>query len=74
MVAMAQRTTNWRNMHTHLDRSHSLTHLHQHSSNHVVRSASSGITEFGIGNTFLRYLREGEQTGVPRKKNRQPAR
>ena len=33
---------------THVDRTHSLTHLHQHSYNHVLRSASSAITEFGI--------------------------
>ena len=45
---MAQSTVNWRNTHTHVDRMHSLTQLHQHSHNHVVRSARSAITEFGM--------------------------
>ena len=40
MVTMAQSAANWRN--THTDRTHSLT-VHQHSYNHVVRSASSAI-------------------------------
>ena len=48
MVTMAQSAANWRNTHIHVDRTHSLTHLHKHSYNHVVRSASSAITEFGI--------------------------
>ena len=43
---MAQSAANWRNTpHTHADRTHSLTHLHQNSNNHVVRSASWAITE-----------------------------
>ena len=41
MVTMVQNAVNWRN--THMYRTHSLTHLHQHSYNHVVRSASSAI-------------------------------
>ena len=50
---MAQSAANWRNYtHSHVDRTHSLTHLHQHSYNHVVRSASSVITEFGIESYF----------------------
>ena len=48
MVTMAQSAASWRNMHTQVDRTHSLTDLHQHSYNHVVRSASSAITEFEI--------------------------
>ena len=44
MVTMAQSAVNWCNMHTHVDRMHSLTHLHQHSYNYVVRSASSAIS------------------------------
>ena len=48
MVIMAQSVANWRNTHTHVNRTHSLTHLHQYSYKHVVRSASSAITEFGI--------------------------
>ena len=40
MVTIAQGAANWRSTHTHVDRTHSLTHLHQHSyNNHVVRSA-----------------------------------
>ena len=38
MATMAQSAANWRNPHTHVDRTHSLTHLHRHSYNHVVRS------------------------------------
>ena len=44
MVTMAESAANWRNTHTHMDRTHSLTHLHQHSYNNVVRSASLAIT------------------------------
>ena len=43
MVTVAQSAANWRNTHTHVDRTRSLTHLHQHSYNHVVRSTSSAI-------------------------------
>ena len=39
MVTMAQSAMNWRNTHTYMDHTHSLMHLHQHSYNHVVRSA-----------------------------------
>ena len=39
MVTVAQNAANTR--YTHMDRTHSLTHLHQPSYNHVVRSASS---------------------------------
>ena len=35
MVAEAQIVANWRNTHTHVDHAHSVTHLHQHSYNHV---------------------------------------
>ena len=44
MVTMAQNAANWCNTHTHVDRMHSLTHIHQHSYNHFVRNASSAIT------------------------------
>ena len=74
MVIMAQSAASWRNTHTHVDGTHSLIHLHQHSDNHVVRSASSAITEFGIELLFWRYLKEGEHTGVPGEKPRQPSR
>ena len=52
MVTMAQSVVNWHNTHTHVDRTHSLTHLHQHSYIHMVRSASSTITTFGIKYLF----------------------
>ena len=55
-VTVAQSAANWRNTHTLVDRTHSLTHLHQHSYSHFVRSASAAITEFGID--FL-YFFEG---------------
>ena len=48
MVPMAQSSANWLNTCTHMDRMHSLTHLHQNRYNHVVRSASSAIAKFGI--------------------------
>ena len=44
MVSVAQRVANWRNTHTDVDRTHSLTHSHQHSYNQ--RSASSAITVY----------------------------
>ena len=46
MVTMAQSAANWHNMHTHVDRTHPLTHLHQYSYIHAVRSASSASAEF----------------------------
>ena len=48
MVTMDQNAVNWRNTHTQVDRTHSLTHLHQRSYKHYVRSANSTITEFGV--------------------------
>ena len=45
MVNMAQSAVNWRNMHSHVDHTHSLTHLHQHSYKHIVQKATSAITE-----------------------------
>ena len=65
MVTMAQSAANWRKTHTHVDRMHSVTHLHHHSYNHVVQSASSAITEFGIKFLFWRYLSVGGGGGKP---------
>ena len=48
MVTVAQNAVNWRNTHTHMDRTHSLIHLRQHSYNHVVQSANSATSEFAI--------------------------
>ena len=76
MVTMAQSAANWCNTQLHVDRTHSLTQLLQHSYNHLlhVRSASSVITELGIEFLFLRCLLEVEQTGVPEEKKPQPTR
>ena len=41
MVTMVQSAANWRSTHTHVYRTHSLTHVRQHCYNHFVRSASS---------------------------------
>ena len=78
MVSMAESAANWRKTYTHVDRTHSLTHLQQHSYNHEVWIASSAIrakdeitvpialSAFRI--LFWRYLREREQAGVSGKK------
>ena len=50
MVAMAQSAANWRDTHTHVG-SHVFTPIPtptQLQPDHVVRSASSAISEFGI--------------------------
>ena len=52
----SQRREREGNTHTHLDRTHSLTHLHHHSYNHVVRSIISAITEFGIDRVQLKVF------------------
>ena len=44
----SQSAANWRNTHIHMDRTHSLTHLNQHSYSHVVRSASSDIFNLSV--------------------------
>ena len=66
MVTMAQSAANRRN--TRADRMHSLTHLHQHSYNHVVRSAHSAITEFAI-NGFFKVPEGGGANWSTRRKN-----
>ena len=55
MVTAARSSANWGNTHTHMDPTHSPTHLHQHSYNHVVLIASSAVTELGIEFLFGRY-------------------
>ena len=35
-MAQTQSAVNWRNTHTHVGRTHSLTHLHQHSYSQFV--------------------------------------
>ena len=67
MVTMAQSAANWRNMHTHVDHTHSLTHLHQHIYNHVKRSASSAIMEFGIKVFTLKVPERGSKPEYPEK-------
>ena len=52
MVTMAQSAANWRNTHTQwIARIHSYG-LHQHSYNHVVRSASSAIQRQNLESNF----------------------
>ena len=58
---MAQSAANWRNTHTQVDCTHSLTHLHQHNYNHVVRSANSAITEYS---GFLQVWLQQQQLAV----------
>ena len=57
MVTMAQSAANWRNTHTHMDRTHSFTHLHQHSCNHVVWNASSAILFFELWHGLQEFYR-----------------
>ena len=54
--------------HAHARGSQAFIHSHTYinSYNHVVRIAGWAISEFGIEFLIWRYLREGEQTGVPR--------
>ena len=65
MVTMAQSAANWGNTHTHVDRTHSLTHLNINTVTTTVYEAPAQLLQ--ISNLFLfgRYLREGRQTGVP---------
>ena len=66
MVTLAQSAANWRNTRTRVDRTHSLTHLHQPQLQ--PRGAKRQLSCYRIWNIlylFWRYLREGEQTGVP---------
>ena len=65
MVTVAQSAANWCNTHTHVDHTHSPTHLHQHGYNHVVRSASSAITLYRIWNQFfILDVPEGTRIGL----------
>ena len=66
---MVQSAANWCNTHTHMDRTHSLTHLHQYSYDRPL-CAKRQLSYYRIWNKkiFWRYLKEGEQTRVPREK------
>ena len=70
MVTVAQRAANGRNTHTHVDRTHSLTHL-QHSYNHVGQ-----LSYYRIWNQIyiLKVLEGGGTNRSTRRKPRQPAR
>ena len=58
MATMAQSAATELAQHAHSSGSHALTHFHQYSCKHFVRSASSAVTEFGIEFlSFRRYLR-----------------
>ena len=52
---------------THMDYTHSLTQLHQHSYNHNMRSASSTVTEFGIKFYFEGTQERGSKLEYPEK-------
>ena len=67
MVTMAQSAANWRNTHTHVERTHSLTHLHQHIYNYFVRSATSAIGEFGSNFSFECTRGRGSKPEYPEK-------
>ena len=74
MVTIAQSAVNWRNTaHTHVDRTHSLTHKHQHSGNHffILCEAPAQLVHILESIFILKaYLGEREQTGeYPEKKN-----
>ena len=71
MVTMAKSTLNWCNTHTHVGRTHSLTHLHQHSYNHIMPPQL--LQNLNSNFWGRRHLREGEQTVVPRENPQQPA-
>ena len=60
------------NTHTHVNRTHSLTHLHQHSYNHVVLKRQ--LSYYRIWNRIftLKVAEGGEQIGVPGENPRQP--
>ena len=51
MVTMARSAANWRNTHTHVNRTHSLTLLHQHSCNN--RCAKRQLNYYSIWNRFV---------------------
>ena len=74
MVTMAQSAANWCNTHNHVDRTHSLTHLHQHSYKHFVRSASSANTEWEIDFYFEGTCGRGSKPEYPEKTPDSPAR
>ena len=71
MVTMAQNTANWRNTHTHIDHTRSLTNLHQHSLQ--PRCVKRKLIYYRIWNPFFMLKvsegREGEKTGSTRRKN-----
>ena len=73
---MAQSAANWHNKHTNVDCMHS---RHTYS---YINTVTTTLCEvplsyyiiFGIKFIISRYLREGEQTGVPGEKPQQLAR
>ena len=81
MVTMAHSAANWSQHVRTLNvdqRTHPLTHSHTYINtvyNHVARSSSSAVTEFGIQFVFLRYLREGgaNQSTLETTRTQQPA-
>ena len=53
MVTMAQSVVNWHNTHTHVDHTHSLTHLHQHSYNQFC--AKPQLSYYRIWNQLFSF-------------------
>ena len=76
MVTMAQSAANWCNTLANVDRTQSLTHDLHASTQLQPLCVKRQLSYYRIWNRILfwRYLREGEQTGVPGEKPREPAR
>ena len=75
MVTMAESAAKCSDMHTHMDHTHSITHLRQRSYNHVVRKAPAQLLQ-NLKLNFILKVPEGlgSKLEYPEKKNRQPAR
>ena len=76
MVTIAQSAAIWCNTHTHVDCTHSLTLLHQHSYNHIVRSAKLNYYIIWHQICILKVPEGGGANWSTQreKKNRQPVR
>ena len=71
---MTQSAANWRNTHTHVDRTRTLTHLRQHSFNHIC--AKRQLSYYRIWNEiFILKVPEGGGciSEFLEKKTRKPA-
>ena len=68
MVTMAQSTVNWRNTHTHMDRSHSLTHL----KGTVTTTLCEAPAQLLVLQTLESILKVPEGGGANRRTQRNP--